>query len=282
MKQSFYYNGTILTMEGDTPRYVESVLVEDGVILAAGEKSTLSRDVGAEAKKVNLKGKTMLPAFIDAHACLMREAYGSMRRGGKKSIWRAFPFLLREAARYAGAGFTLVHAGRVTWREYLMLRLAGVCGLLPVDVVCQRETGRRGNAFYARLRKDAKPYQEERTARIRAWNAGLALYRCGVENIGAVGISEGKTAASPYELLREVTIDAAYLLFEEEERGSIRAGKDADFVILDRNPMELEPARFRSIRILETIRRGRRTAGKRNEKGRISALKSEVSEPGIF
>ena len=31
MKQSFYYNGTILTMEGHVPQYVEAVLVEGGV-----------------------------------------------------------------------------------------------------------------------------------------------------------------------------------------------------------------------------------------------------------
>jgi predicted amidohydrolase YtcJ len=65
-----------------------------------------------------------------------------------------------------------------------------------------------------------------------------------------------RRAVSVAEALRAITIDAAYQYFEEDSKGSIEPGKLADFVILDRNPLNATGAALRSIRVLETIKEG--------------------------
>jgi predicted amidohydrolase YtcJ len=57
--------------------------------------------------------------------------------------------------------------------------------------------------------------------------------------------------------LRAVTIDAAYQHFEEDEKGSLEAGKLADLVVLDRSPLD-DPAGIDRIRVRETWVGGRR------------------------
>jgi len=55
------------------------------------------------------------------------------------------------------------------------------------------------------------------------------------------------------EALRAVTIDAAWQNHEEDRKGSIEVGKLADFVLLEDNPLTIEPDRIRDIRVLSTI-----------------------------
>ncbi|MBX7041542.1 MAG: amidohydrolase [Ignavibacteria bacterium] len=69
-----YYNGDIITMEGDEPKYVESVVVKDGKILFAGESKEAMKQAGKGHVMVDLKGKTMLPGFIDGHSHILMYA----------------------------------------------------------------------------------------------------------------------------------------------------------------------------------------------------------------
>ncbi len=71
---------------------------------------------------------------------------------------------------------------------------------------------------------------------------------------------------TPLEALEAITIHAAYQYREEATKGSIEPGKLADLVILDRNPLSVDPDAIQDIRVVETIKEGRTIY--RREKGR--------------
>lgn len=62
---------------------------------------------------------------------------------------------------------------------------------------------------------------------------------------------------TPYEALKSQTIWAAGQYDEQDRRGSLKAGKIADLVILDKNPLKVEPMTIKEIKVMETIKEGK-------------------------
>lgn len=62
---------------------------------------------------------------------------------------------------------------------------------------------------------------------------------------------------SPYAALAAATRNVAHLYREDGSKGTITAGKTADLVILDANPLTVAPEAIRDIRVVETIKHGR-------------------------
>ena len=58
------------------------------------------------------------------------------------------------------------------------------------------------------------------------------------------------------EALKAVTLNAAYQYFEEDRKGSIEVGKQADFVVLSANPLSVAKENLLNIKVLQTIARG--------------------------
>ncbi len=58
------------------------------------------------------------------------------------------------------------------------------------------------------------------------------------------------------EAIKAVTINGAYQYFEEDTKGSIEVGKLADFVIVDKNPLEIPCEELETIKVVETIKEG--------------------------
>ena len=61
---------------------------------------------------------------------------------------------------------------------------------------------------------------------------------------------------TPMQALHAITLGAAYQYFEEDKKGSITPGKQADLVILERNPLLSNPDTIKDIAIMETFARG--------------------------
>ena len=391
MKQSFYYNGTILTMEGHSPHYVESVLVEDGVILAAAEQNLLERELKKNARMVNLQGKAMLPGLIDVNARPAAAVCRALERDASRQektvgLLKFVRMLGESISRYTACGITTLQEVLCGEKEFQLLKLAGMFGRLPVDVACCfrleaskqnlpvqnpalnlhrmhlrragciaseeifadredlkewmrlcvqnrwqltvpvrdeteiacfldcyeeiltedeeldntlprpvltnvrgiyrdqlkrcRELGVMTEYGIERLRRlgdksFAEVYGPEQTERIcplrsAVWTGlPIVIYpeeAQRVHMLSCVHQAVNRTTdgghilgmqerLSPYEALRAVTIHAACRLFEEEHKGSIRAGKDADFVILDQDPLQAAPEKIDTVKVLETIKR---------------------------
>ncbi|WP_119080924.1 amidohydrolase [Chitinophaga alhagiae] len=61
---------------------------------------------------------------------------------------------------------------------------------------------------------------------------------------------------TPLDALKAITIHAAWQYHEEDRKGSIKAGKLADLVILDDNPLTVAPEKIKDIKVVETIKEG--------------------------
>lgn len=82
------------------------------------------------------------------------------------------------------------------------------------------------------------------------WSAVNRISRAGA----AIGPGQRVT---PMEGLKAMTIWAAEQYGEAAGKGSLEPGKLADLVILDRNPLEVEPMAIKEIRVMATIKEGR-------------------------
>ncbi|MDD3251096.1 MAG: amidohydrolase [Lachnospiraceae bacterium] len=81
---------------------------------------------------------------------------------------------------------------------------------------------------------------------------------CAVNRITKQGVVLGKEEAiGVYDALKAVTINAAYQYHEEDRKGSLKEGKQADFVVLSQSPMACDPMEIRKIRVEMTVRLGK-------------------------
>lgn len=81
------------------------------------------------------------------------------------------------------------------------------------------------------------------------WSAVNRISRSG-ELIG------GEERISPMRALKAITLDGAWQYFEEDTKGSIAEGKLADMVILDGNPLTVDPMTIKDIKVVSTYKEG--------------------------
>jgi len=82
------------------------------------------------------------------------------------------------------------------------------------------------------------------------WSAVNRISRAG-EVIGA------GQRITPMEGLKAMTLWAAEQFGEQKSRGSLEVGKLADLVVLDGNPLKVDPMKIKDIRVVQTIKEGR-------------------------
>lgn len=86
----------------------------------------------------------------------------------------------------------------------------------------------------------------------------LRTIQTAVQRVTEQGVLLGKQhTLSVYQALQAVTIYAAYQYREEKQKGSIEKNKQADFVLLDQNPLCVDTNALTDIHITHTIAKDR-------------------------
>ena len=119
--------------------------------------------------------------------------------------------------------------------------------------------GERGNKVVAAntLENRGMPFTFSHDAPVTPVPWILPLVDAGVNRTTAEGQVIGeKERVSPYVALKAVTAYAAFQIKEENVKGTLEEGKLADMVILERNPLKVDPKTIKDIRIMETIKEG--------------------------
>ena len=85
----------------------------------------------------------------------------------------------------------------------------------------------------------------------------LRIYWATVNRVTRSGLVLGADQrVDPETVLKALTIWGAWQYFEEDRKGSIEPGKLADLVILDNDPLTVDPMTIQDIKVLETIKEG--------------------------
>ena len=80
---------------------------------------------------------------------------------------------------------------------------------------------------------------------------------CAINRITKQGVTLGHNEKiSVQDAIKAVTINSAYQYFEENSKGSIKEGKIANLIIVDKNPFLTDVNDIKNIKVLETISNG--------------------------
>ena len=77
METTLYLGGPIVTLE--EPMYAQALVERGGQIVYVGGLEEARRIAGLGARQVNLEGRALLPAFVDAHSHLLACAYARLQ-----------------------------------------------------------------------------------------------------------------------------------------------------------------------------------------------------------
>jgi predicted amidohydrolase YtcJ len=127
------------------------------------------------------------------------------------------------------------------------------------------EYGTRGRFPFARLLGEGWPLSGSSDVWVgserEATNPMFGVWCCVARRSYDGNHIDPEQAITVEQALRMHTLDAALALGEEDERGSIEAGKAADLVVLDRDPLGAAEDDLRTIRASEVYLGGREVLG---------------------
>ena len=156
-------------------------------------------------------------------------------------------------------------------------------GLIPGGETVVKLWGpeRAAQAMAARsMERNGIPFTFSHDAPVSPQPWVLALVDAGVNRRTPSGLVIGpEERVSPYQALRAVTANAAWQIKEERTKGTLEVGKLADLVILERNPLTVNPTTIKDIAVVETIKEGRSIY--RRPPGATAGRPVDLMAPGL-
>lgn len=162
---------------------------------------------------------------------------------------------------------TIIHAQTMREDQLDVAKAHGMCpSFFPIHVVFWGDRHRDiflGPERAARISpaKSALDHGMKFTLHHDAPVAGIGMLA-----VAAAAVNRMTTGGKPlgpdqkitaFEALRAITHDAAWQYFQEDRKGTLEAGKIADLVILDEDPLAIDPMKMPDIDVLETIKDGK-------------------------
>lgn len=80
-------------------------------------------------------------------------------------------------------------------------------------------------------------------------------HQCIGDNSGETFLPEQKISLG--DAIKTYTAGSSYVNFLEDRCGSLKAGMDADFIILSKNPFQIDPKQIHSVQVLHTFLDGK-------------------------
>ena len=219
--KKIYINGEFITLENET---CEAILIEDKIISKVRMKKDILKYADDNTEIIDLKGKTMMPAFIDAHS----HFFGVANNFLQISLENCTNIDEIQSKYY--------------WGDTHIKNF----GLDRASKISPAKSTLKNNILFT-FHQDSPVIEPNMFETI--W--------CAVKRKTKKGILLGKEEQiSVLEAIKAVTINAAYQYFEENTKGSIKEGKFADLIIVDKNPLRVKIDEIKDIKILETIKKG--------------------------
>jgi len=193
----------------------------------------------------------------------------NMHMNGDAAAEQALRAIEKAVAKHGMADHrpVFIHASYMRPDQIQRLKAVGgvpsflTSGLIPggETVVKLWGTERANNAMASMsMQRAGIPFTFSHDAPVSPQPWILPLIDAGVNRRTPSGMVIGPDQrVTPYLGLKAVTANAAWQLKEEKSKGTLEAGKLADLVILERNPLKVDPATIKDIAVLETIKEGR-------------------------
>jgi hypothetical protein len=116
---------------------------------------------------------------------------------------------------------------------------------------------------------------------LNPFNPFLTMYVAVTRKTEGGGVIGPEQAVSRADALRMMTLDAAYLGFDEKRKGSIEVGKLGDLAVLSDDFMGCPPERIKDIQVVATVLGGEIVSQRAGAAGASTSIQSTREEAGV-